>query len=131
MMKFETPHHAPQIVHCHYEILRAADEFIGFEIEAQDILPTEPTFWVEHNKGVLEHGPTRIIILPHLSANLRDRLKEMEFVIIEEKHKRHFSDTLSPWGMDRGGMARSYEAPIRLEKFKTSLFDSFNDRNQV
>jgi hypothetical protein len=111
-MKFESlPPDPPARRFVHYDVTYHGDVPV-FVIEALDIRPEDPRFWVEGEDGVLHHSTAQLLVFPSLAVDIRSKIAQVTHIIVEEKYQRHHNQGLTPWGMDRVSPGILYEAPI-------------------
>lgn len=95
----------------YYQVI-VARGLIGFEIEATDQLPDEPCAWFEQNDIIFYHHHGLFLVLPNIDPTLIPEIVKNKFIVIDEKHRRRLTDSLSPFGVMPQGTARIYEVPL-------------------
>ena len=130
-MKFEQPHHTLPVRDVRLFRLFRSNGLIGFEIEATDQLPDNPSLWFERQNAILHHHGHYFIVLPHVPDSIIAEIKESSFVIIDEKHQRRFTDSPSPFGMMPQGTARLYEVPVLTLDHTSPIRDIFADAIEI
>ncbi len=110
----------------HFRIIRVQD-IVGFEIEALDQWHDEPLFWFERNDAIFHHHARHFIILKNIPKDIIKEIKQNSYVVMDEKHQRRLSDSLSPFGMMPQGAARIYEVPLFHPHQQTHFRDLFKN----
>lgn len=95
-----------------YRVIADPNRF-GFVIEAVGQVPDNPRLWVQGTAAVIHHSPQCFVVLPDLSESVIAEIAECNYLFIEERYQRRHTETIAPWGLERGGGERhTYTVPV-------------------
>jgi hypothetical protein len=107
---------------------QSVEQFLEIRIEALDVFADNPVFWLSGDDAVLYHHTNTYLVLKSIQPYHLELLRQSSYVVIEEKHRAHYSDMISPYGMQRGigGTGRIYEVEIISPQSEIDVRSIFN-----